>query len=59
MEVIAAHSTADLEALGTVAEICAEIERMVAPLKVQAATFDELLALLDVLRDKWSHASRG
>lgn len=54
MDVRTAHSTADLEALGTVAEVCAEIERMVAPLKVQATTYDELLELLDMLRAKWT-----
>ena len=27
---------------------------MVAPLKVQAATYDELLALLEMLRAKWT-----
>jgi len=44
----------DLKPLGTVSELKAMIEEIIYPLRITADSYEELLSIIEILKEKWS-----
>jgi hypothetical protein len=53
MKIRYADSIEDLKTIGTIDEIVAKINHLVAPLKFEAKSYEEVLQAVYVLKEKW------
>ena len=59
MNLTEARTTADLEELGSIDEVRHQLAEIVQPLRVDGASYDELLAVVRTLQDKWLGFRKG
>lgn len=59
MKILDVPNADSLEALGTVAQLRQDLQKIVSPLKVEAETYDDLFEVVQMLKEKWVDAIPG